>query len=68
MNHKILWFRQIILKGCDQAMQQLPKEYLYLFNTIVRTQQELRRLEETLIQAQQTAEELYLERTDEPAA
>ena len=49
-------------------MQQLPKEYLYLFNTIVHTHQELRRLEETLIQAQQTAEELYLERTDEPAA
>lgn len=49
-------------------MQSLTKEYLYLFNTIVQVQQELRQLEERLILAQQTAEELYLERTDEPAA
>ena len=49
-------------------MSELTKEYLFLFNTILRTQQELQRLEETLIQAQRTAEELYLQRTDEPAA
>ena len=49
-------------------MSELTKEYLFLFNTILRTQQELRTLEEALVQAQQTAEELYLQRTDEPAA
>ena len=49
-------------------MSELTKEYLFLFDTILRTQQELQRLEETLIQAQCTAEELYLQRTDEPAA
>lgn len=48
-------------------MQELTKEYLFLFNTITRTQQELQRLEEALLQAQRTAEELYLERTDDPA-
>ena len=49
-------------------MQELTKEYLFLFNTITRTQQELQRLEEALLQAQRMAEELYLERTDDPAA
>ena len=48
--------------------KELTKEYLFLFNTIIRTQQELQRLEEALLQAQRTAEELYLERTDDPAA
>ena len=49
-------------------MPELTKEYLYLFDTILRTQQTLHELEQTLIQAQQTAEELYLQRTDHPAA
>ena len=52
----------------QETMQELTKEYLFLFNTIIRTQQELQRLEEALLQAQRTAEELYLERTDDPAA
>mgnify|MGYP007048186842 FL=1 len=52
----------------QEPMQKLTKEYLFLFNTITRTQQELQRLEEALLQAQRTAEELYLERTDGPAA
>lgn len=56
------------LERMPLTMQSLTKEYLYLFNTIVQVQQELRQLEERLILAQQTAEELYLERTDEPAA
>ena len=49
-------------------MQTLTKEYLFLFNTIVRTQQELQRLQQSLVEAQRIAEELYLERTDGPAA
>ncbi len=52
----------------QETMQELTKEYLFLFNTITRTQQELQRLEEALLQAQRMAEELYLERTDDPAA
>ena len=52
----------------QETMQELKKEYRFLFNTITRTQQELQRLEEALLQAQRTAEELYLERTDDPAA
>ncbi len=45
-------------------MQALTKEYLFLFDTIVEAQQVLARLEARLIEAQQTAEELYLQRTD----
>lgn len=45
-------------------MQSLTKEYLFLFETIIEAQQALARLEERLIEAQQTAEELYLQRTD----
>lgn len=48
-------------------MPELTKEYTYLFRTVELAQQELRRLEEMLLQAQQTAEELYLQRTDEAA-
>ena len=48
-------------------MQTITKEYAYLFHMIEHTRQELRRLEELLIQAQQTAEELYLERTQPEA-
>ncbi len=49
-------------------MNELTKEYLLLFDTILKTQQTLQNLQENLVQAQQMAEELYLERTDEPAA
>ncbi len=49
-------------------METLSREYVFLFNTIARTQQELQRLQETLVQAQRTAEELYLERGEGPAA
>ena len=58
-----MWSWQI-----QKERMQETKEYLFLFNTITRTQQELQRLEEALLQAQRTAEELYLERTDDPAA
>ena len=67
-DHKILWSWQIQKERMQETMQELTKEYLFLFNTITRTQQELQRLEEALLQAQRTAEELYLERTDDPAA
>ena len=64
----ILWYWQIQKERMQETMQELTKEYLFLFNTITRTQQELQRLEEALLQAQRTAEEPYLERTDDPAA
>ena len=48
-------------------MQALTKEYIYLFHMIERTQQELHRLEEMLIQAQRTAEDIYLDRTESEA-
>ena len=63
-----MWSWQIKNERLQETLQELTKEYLFLFNTITRTQQELQRLEEALLQAQRTAEELYLERTDDPAA
>ena len=63
-----MWSWQIQKERMQEPVQELTKEYLFLFNTITRTQQELQRLEEALLQAQRTAEELYLERTDDPAA
>ena len=63
-----MWSWQIQKERMQETIQELTKEYLFLFNTITRTQQELQRLEEALLQAQRTAEELYLERTDDPAA
>ena len=63
-----MWSWQKQKERMQETMQELTKEYLFLFNTIIRTQQELQRLEEALLQAQRTAEELYLERTDDPAA
>ena len=63
-----MWSWQIQKERMQETMQELTKEYLFLFNTITRTQQELQRLEEALLQAQRTAEELYLKRTDDPAA
>lgn len=45
---------------------ELTNEYTFLFDTIVSAQQTLHELELRLIEAQKTAEELYLERTEEP--
>lgn len=68
MNHKILCSAANPNRKELISMQSLTKEYLFLFNTIVRTQQELQRLQQSLVEAQRIAEELYLERTDGPAA
>lgn len=45
-------------------MQTIAKEYLLLFNTLTEAEETLRRLEARLIEAQQRAEELFLESTD----
>lgn len=45
-------------------MQNITKEYLLLFNTITDISEELRRLQNRLIQAQEQAEELYIQRQD----
>ena len=67
--HNILCFdSEFIWKERSATMNELTKEYLLLFDTILKTQQTLQNLQENLVQAQQMAEELYLERTDEPAA
>lgn len=42
----------------------MTEEYLYLFNTITRTVEQLDALKAQLLQAQAEAEELYLKRTD----
>lgn len=44
-------------------MQTITKEYAYLFHMVECARQELSRLEQMLIEAQQTAEEIYLNRT-----
>lgn len=62
MKHKRLCFLTSLHRKEVLAIETLSKEYVFLFNTIARTQQELQRLQETLVQAQRTAEELYLER------
>ena len=41
-------------------MQTITKEYAYLFHMVECARQELSRLEQMLIEAQQTAEEIYL--------
>ena len=43
---------------------ELPKEYLLLFNTITDTIGELDRIKQKLMVAQQEAERVYLERTE----
>ena len=48
-------------------MQTITKEYAYLFHMVERTRQELSRLEQMLIEAQQAAEEIYLNRTEPEA-
>ena len=42
----------------------MMEEYLYLFNTITRTVEQLDVLKAQLLLAQAQAEELYLKRTD----
>lgn len=44
-------------------MQTITKEYAYLFHMVECARQELSRLEQMLIEAAQTAEEIYLNRT-----
>lgn len=48
-------------------MQTITKEYAYLFHMVECVRQELSRLEQMLIEAQQTAEEIYLNRTEPDA-
>lgn len=47
-------------------MNELPKEYLVLFNALTDTEETLARLRERLIAVQQQAEELFV-REDESA-
>ena len=42
----------------------MTEEYLYLFNTIARTMEQLDAIKAQLLLAQAQAEELYLKRTD----
>ena len=42
----------------------MMEEYLYLFNTITRTVEQLEALKAQLLNAQAQAEEHYLKRTD----
>lgn len=46
-------------------MQSISKEYLFLFNAVSDAAETLAQLRASLIAAQQTAEELFLQRTDE---
>ena len=46
-------------------MCELSKEYLTLFNTVTDTAEALERLRQRLLLAQQRAEALYLEQTEE---
>lgn len=41
-------------------MQNITKEYLLLFNTITDISEELSRLQNRLLEAQEQAEELYI--------
>lgn len=45
-------------------MQTIAKEYLFLFNTLTDVETALHRLEDRVIEAQQQAEELFLEAGD----
>ena len=54
---KILWR----LRKDEYQMQNVSKEYLVLFNAITDAEESLRRLQARLIDAQQKAEELYIE-------
>lgn len=45
-------------------MQNITKEYLLLFNTITDISEELSRLQNRLLEAQEQAEELYIRRQE----
>ena len=45
-------------------MEELTKEYLLLFNTITRAEKTLEDLRMRLMDAQRTAEDLYIERKE----
>lgn len=45
-------------------MQTIAKEYLLLFNALTDAEEALRQLETRLIEAQQQAEELFLDKSD----
>lgn len=47
-------------------MQNVPKEYLLLFNAITDAEEALRQLQTSLMAAQQQAEELFLEEEETP--
>ena len=49
-------------------MKDIAKEYLLLFNTITDTEEALRQLQAKLMAAQQQAEALFLEETDQADA
>lgn len=51
----------------DSQHATTTKEYAYLFHMVECARQELSRLEQMLIEAQQTAEEIYLNRTEPDA-
>lgn len=46
-------------------MTAIPKEYLLLFNTITDAENTLAQLRQKLLEAQQQAEELFLDELDE---
>lgn len=45
-------------------MQTISKEYILLFNALTDAEEALRQLESRLIEAQQQAEELFLDKSD----
>lgn len=49
-------------------MRNVSKEYLVLFNAITDAEEALRRLQASLIDAQQKAEELYIEEGSESSS
>lgn len=60
---------RISTKSCDfkkeaVTVQNIPEEYLTLFNTLTDAEKSLLELRDTLISAQQRAEELYLEHAE----
>ena len=45
-------------------MQNIPREYLVLFNAITDAEEALRRLQVSLMEAQRRAEDLFIEAGD----
>lgn len=69
MLYIIVSSHKISTKSCDfekeaKTVQNIPEEYLTLFNTLTDAEKTLSELRDTLISAQQRAEELYLERAE----